>query len=129
MAWGSKVLEQIATELQKESPGLKGFSATNLKRMETFYDLWSDNPSINQIRPTLSDEIQDTDSQSGIISPKLSGEFKKYFYSASFSHHYLIPSKSKSIEEARFYSKRIKSKEIKGSNVYKIIDFYNTRCD
>ena len=25
--------------------------------------------------------------------------------------------------------KKIKSKEIKGSNVYKIIDFYNTRCD
>lgn len=36
MAWGSKVLEQIATELQKESPGLKGFSATNLNEWKPF---------------------------------------------------------------------------------------------
>lgn len=31
MAWGSKVLDQISSELQKELPGLKGFSNSNLK--------------------------------------------------------------------------------------------------
>ncbi len=107
MAWGSKVLEQIATELQNELPGLKGFSATNLKRMEAFYDFWSHDPSINQISPTVSDEIQITDNQVNTIRPTMSDEFKKHFYSVSFSHHYLIASKSKSIEEARFYIKKI----------------------
>ncbi len=39
-AWGAKVLEQIAFDLQKELPGLRGFSASNLKKMRIFYEAW-----------------------------------------------------------------------------------------
>jgi len=39
-SWGSKVLEQISGALQKELPGLKGFSAANLKKMRVFADFW-----------------------------------------------------------------------------------------
>ena len=35
--WGDKVLEQLSDDLQLELPGLKGFSATNIKRMKSFY--------------------------------------------------------------------------------------------
>ena len=35
--WGTKVLEQIATYLQSNLPGLKGFSFTNLKKMRQFF--------------------------------------------------------------------------------------------
>ena len=32
--WGAKVIEQISTHLQKQLPGLKGFSYRNLKKMK-----------------------------------------------------------------------------------------------
>jgi predicted nuclease of restriction endonuclease-like (RecB) superfamily len=35
--WGTKVLEQIAQDLQKQLPGLKGFSQRNLFNMRQFY--------------------------------------------------------------------------------------------
>ena len=36
--WGDKILDQLSNDLQHELPGLKGFSATNIKRMRTFYE-------------------------------------------------------------------------------------------
>ncbi len=39
--WGTKVLEQIAVDLQSNLPGLKGFSFTNLKKMRQFYEAYS----------------------------------------------------------------------------------------
>lgn len=35
--WGKSVVEILAQELQKEFPGVQGFSARNLWRMRTFY--------------------------------------------------------------------------------------------
>ena len=35
--WGAKILEQIAEDLQKQLPGLRGFSFRNLKNMKQFY--------------------------------------------------------------------------------------------
>ena len=35
--WGTKVVEQIAADLQKELPGLRGFSYRNLMNMRRFY--------------------------------------------------------------------------------------------
>ncbi len=116
--WGSKVLEQISKELQSELPGLKGFSATNLKRMTLVYDFWEGKISIS---PTLSGQLQLKENQDNTISPTVSGQLQNYgneigsallsqflelFYSVSFSHHYIIASKSNSIDEALFYIQR-----------------------
>ena len=38
--WGAKVIEQIATDLRQELPGIKGFSFSNLKNMRQFYDTY-----------------------------------------------------------------------------------------
>jgi predicted nuclease of restriction endonuclease-like (RecB) superfamily len=35
--WGAKILERIAEDLQKQLPGLRGFSFRNLKNMRYFY--------------------------------------------------------------------------------------------
>lgn len=35
--WGAKVIEQISIDLQKQLPGLKGFSYRNLMKMKQFY--------------------------------------------------------------------------------------------
>ena len=38
--WGAKVIKNIATDLQKELPGLRGFSYRNLKNMRQFYEIY-----------------------------------------------------------------------------------------
>ena len=38
--WGKGVLETISEQLRRELPGLRGYSATNLKNMRLFYEAW-----------------------------------------------------------------------------------------
>lgn len=46
--WGSKVIEQLAQDLRKHFPEMKGFSARNLKYMRAFADAWSDADFVQQ---------------------------------------------------------------------------------
>ena len=39
--WGTGAIDIISQKLQNELPGLRGFSARNLKNMRTFYEEWS----------------------------------------------------------------------------------------
>ena len=49
--WGKGAIDAISSRLQEELPGLRGFSARNLKYMRTFYEEWSqgaeDNPALS----------------------------------------------------------------------------------
>ena len=38
--WGKGAIEQISSLLQKELPGLRGFSATSIRNMRIFYEEW-----------------------------------------------------------------------------------------
>ena len=38
--WGKGFVEGISEQLRKELPGLRGFSARNLRNMRTFYEEW-----------------------------------------------------------------------------------------
>jgi hypothetical protein len=44
--WGTGAIEQISELLQKELPGLRGFSAPNIKKMRVFFEEW--HPAINR---------------------------------------------------------------------------------
>src|ERR1700761_9231413 len=78
--WGAKVLERIAGDLQKQLPGLRGFSARNLKNMRLFYE------SHREIGQTVSAQMEE-----------------KEYWGIGFSHHLLIISKCKTIPERIFY--------------------------
>ena len=39
--WGTGAIDAISGQLQRDLPGLRGFSATNLKYMRLFYEAWS----------------------------------------------------------------------------------------
>ncbi len=39
--WGAKVLSNIANDIQKDIPGIRGFSITNLKNMKAFYEKYA----------------------------------------------------------------------------------------
>jgi len=58
--WGSGAIAAISDLLQKELPGLKGFSESAIKRMRTFYEGWA---KYATNRPTALDDL--TISQKG----------------------------------------------------------------
>ena len=73
--WGKSVVENLALDLQKEFPSIKGFSSQNLWRMKQFYETYKDS--------------------------KLSALLREM----SWTNNLLIISKSKNSEEREFYLK------------------------
>lgn len=74
--WGSNAIKIISELLQKELPGLRGYSETNIKLMRLFYEGWEDvfeNRQLStddfnriiikelEIRQMASDEFADDD--------------------------------------------------------------------
>lgn len=57
--WGTGALAQISSQLQKEMPGLKGYSETSLKDMRTFYEEWA--PLVN--RQPVANELASASNQ------------------------------------------------------------------
>lgn len=54
---GTSVLETISSQLRKELPGLRGFSATSLKKMCLFYENWNFLEAPNS--SVMTDELLD----------------------------------------------------------------------
>ena len=83
--WGTGALETISSQLRHELPGLRGYSATNLKKMRLFYENWimldanssvaTDelesaiaNVEMETVNPSVAtDELQTTDNPLGRI--------------------------------------------------------------
>jgi predicted nuclease of restriction endonuclease-like (RecB) superfamily len=89
--WGKSIVEVLAKELQKEFPGVQGFSARNLWLMRNFYVEYS--PASN-LQPMVA-EIQNT------ILPPLVAEI-------SWSKNVVIMQKCKDPSEREFYIKMTK---------------------
>lgn len=102
--WGSKVIESISNQLQTELPGLRGFSASNLKKMRLFFEVWSNEISIRSL-PTNEINTYNTN-ENRVISSSLPNEFIEYFNSVTFTHHFEIISKTTKVEERFFYIKK-----------------------
>lgn len=47
--WGAKVIDQLAADLRREFPTMKGFSARNLKYMRAFAEAWPDQGIVQQV--------------------------------------------------------------------------------
>ena len=119
--WGTKALPTISQLLQRELPGLHGFSESGLKRMRSFYEEWR----TFLIRPTVLGELENHSSEKGtaLIHPTALGELDidehlllqligqpvnteftwDDFVKISFSHHIEILTRSKDIAERLFY--------------------------
>jgi predicted nuclease of restriction endonuclease-like (RecB) superfamily len=109
--WGDKVLQNISADLQKELPGLRGFSAQNLKKMRIFYEAY---PGLlrNKISSSATNQLTDTEDTktkvketaiSSSATNQLENIQKDIFYLLSFTHHFLLISKFKDISERFFY--------------------------
>ncbi len=92
--WGKGAIESISQQLQKELPGLRGFSTSNIKNMCSFYEEWS--PIIN--RQPMADEnktltaVSDSELNEQMllieIRQPMADEFNwSDFIAIGFSHH------------------------------------------
>ena len=108
--WGKGAIETISRQLQKELPGLRGFSAANIKFMRQFYETWCDD--LKSL--TAVSGIGDNKSLTGISEIDirlliLSGNTQKErldaasFLGLGFTHHMIIVRKAKSLAERLFY--------------------------
>lgn len=118
--WGTGFIAAISELLRKEMPGLKGFSARNLKYMRMFYEQWKQLDSSNSADSSAglptnsadeSAELANVIDNSFVSTNKsLSIQFSidadfpiAAFMSIGFSHHVSILSQAKTYEERIFY--------------------------
>jgi len=47
--WGKSIVEQLSKDLQREFPGIKGFSARNLWNMKNFYEFYAQNEKLQPL--------------------------------------------------------------------------------
>ncbi|MBD5174329.1 MAG: DUF1016 domain-containing protein [Bacteroidales bacterium] len=105
--WGTGAVKIISERLQKELPGLKGFSSSNLKNMRMFYEEWTtvftSNVSDEYKSPITTGEIE-----TGLLlwgkSPIAIGDLEM-FLNLSFTHHILILSGEKDLAKRWKYIK------------------------
>lgn len=74
LSWGKAVVEQIATDIQIEFPGIRGYSSRNLWRMKQFYELYAS----NEILPPMVAEIGW--SHNIVIMQKCKNDLQREFY-------------------------------------------------
>lgn len=114
--WGKGAIDAISEQLDKELPGLKGFSARNLRYMRTFYEEWSMLDSTSKKLEEIGDsnlahtcaKLPDGKSNEiwNTLVPKVQSFPMDAFLSIGFSHHRLILQKVKNEDARIFYIKR-----------------------
>ena len=99
--WGQGAIAAISSGLQKEMPGLRGFSATSLRNMRIFYEQWQ--PIVNH-QPAADDLQVNEKLLLSVVRQPLADELNwNEFISLPFSHHIEILSKTDSLEQRIFY--------------------------
>lgn len=108
--WGKNAIETISRQLQRELPGLRGFSAANIKFMRQFYETWCNDlkslTTVSGIRDNkLLTGISGIDIQ--LLIPSENTQKEDFdavsFLGLGFTHHMIIVRKTKSLAERLFY--------------------------
>ena len=105
--WGSGAIDALSERLQVELPGLRGFSAANMKYMRIFFDEWA---KWFEIRHLPSDESSQNEFGGTSLIPirhlpsdELNEEQIAAFLSIGFTHHREILNKCTSYDERWYY--------------------------
>lgn len=114
--WGSGAIDALSERLQVELPGLRGFSASSIKRMRVFFERWTDGAAIRPMplgelptiqRPPLPG-TETRQATNGGIRPAPLGEFdaeagKRAFLELGFSFHCTILERTRDVGERWYY--------------------------
>ena len=103
--WGKGAIDFISEQLDKEMPGLRGFTSRNLRYMRTFYEEWKMLDFIGQSEKNVEEKtaiqliwnLQVPNCQDFPIDA---------FLHIGFTHHRVILGKIKNLEERLFYIRR-----------------------
>lgn len=128
--WGKGAIDAISDRLNKELPGLRGFTSRNLRYMRTFYEEWS-------LLDTAA-EKQETEANLALISSKMdfhdinqfwnlqvpnsTGFSIEAFFRVSFTHHRVILGSVKDISERLYYLQRCADEHITVETLRKILN-------
>ena len=116
--WGKGAIDAISERLDKELPGLRGFTSRNLRYMRTFYEEWemldfTDPPENTSDNKSNSLELTNSELENAAIVPIWNLQVPNYqgfpmdaFLHIGFTHHRVILGKVKSMEERLFYIRR-----------------------
>ena len=97
--WGEGEIDTISEQLEKEMPGLRGFSSRNIRNMRRFFEEWEFLENIpNSNLETAGAKIVLRSLK--FDNPSIDID---HFLSIGYGHHLLIISKIKNIEERYFY--------------------------
>ena len=132
--WGTGVIDEISRLLQKELPGLRGFSAQNMRNMRLFYEEWNElaicQTVSSKLEQAFSDRIPAIPASDLDLPPsgkldipadkidikicqpvasKLGPDDSNAFMSIGFSHHMAIIRACKSLDERLFYIRKCAS--------------------
>lgn len=108
--WGSGAIDALSSQLQIELPGLRGFSASSIKRMRVFFEAWAPFMSIRHLASAENCPMVLDETGIDIIRPTALGEFGedgfRLFLSLGFSFHSTILEKVQSKDERLYYVMR-----------------------
>ena len=100
--WGVGAIDRISERLQRELPGLRGFSPRSLRYMRTFYEEWNtDNDNSEIVISNSSKEENNIIWKSQF--PNLGEADLHAFFNVAFTHHTEILKYVKPLEERLFY--------------------------
>ena len=129
--WGQGAIEVISNQLKQELPGLRGFSARNIKNMRIFYEGWcmlerpnsavatAEFTKINTNPSVKTDKMGQAIVNSAVATAEFGDDREirqlqlsnlpdfplREFLSISFTHHIAILAKAKAYDERVFYMK------------------------
>ena len=101
--WGSGAIDNISEQLQRELPGLRGFSSRSLRYMRTFYEEWCIVTNTNSEITTSKSSVEDNNIIWKSQFPNLHETDLQAFFSIAFTHHTEILKYVKSLDERLFY--------------------------
>ncbi len=111
--WGTGAIDEISSRLRKELPGLRGFSAGNIKLMRQFFEAWQPYFQTNAEALPDSESVavaidlkQMDDTALAILQKRLPVAIDfpmEAFTEISFTHHMEILHKTKELDERLFY--------------------------
>lgn len=107
--WGDKIITQLAKDLLSEFPGVKGFSATNLKYIRKWYRFYNaiGQQAVDQLETGITKTSKKISQQPVDQIIQRPVELMPEFLSrVPWGHHIQIITKVNNIEEAIFYVKQ-----------------------
>ena len=106
-SWGTGALDAISELLRRELPGLRGFSATQLREMRLFYEAWEFLDSNSSV---ATDELHTIENQIDIYHsiriPDITHFPVEDFFNVPFTHHSKIRMIQSPLEARYYYMRR-----------------------